>query len=90
MLLLVFFNLDVVALVRNPSRRSSVLNYVNVYNNLYYYCEKLLCMVVVIDCDRNQLGAGLKLGEDFGWDIRKTAETLSEFWLEVQTLFMAK
>ena len=51
---------------------------------------KLFCMIVVMDCDQNQFGAGLKLGEGFGQNIRKIRETLPDFWLEIQTLFMAK
>ena len=39
-------------------------------------------MVVVIDCDRNLFDAGLKLGEGFGWDIRKTGEALPDFRLD--------
>ena len=52
--------------------------------------DKIACVVVVMDCDRNQFGAGLKLGEGFGRDIRKTGETLPDFRLEVQMLSKAK
>ena len=45
--------------------------------------DKIACVVVVIDCDRNYFGAGLKLGEGFGLDIRKTGETLPDFRFEV-------
>ena len=48
---------------------------------------KLFCVIFVMDCDRNQFGAGLNLGEDFGRDIRKTRETQPDFQLEILTLF---
>ena len=59
----------------------SVLNYDYVLKVIMIN-DKIACVVVVIDCDRNQFGAGLKLGEGFGRDIRKTGETLPNFWLE--------
>ena len=50
------------------------------------------CHVIVVEkyCDWTEFDAGLKLGEDYGWDIRETEETLLDFWLEVQTLFITK
>ena len=44
--------------------------------------DKIACVVVMIDCDRNQFGPGLKLGEGFGQDIRKIGEILPDFRLE--------
>ena len=43
------------------------------------------CHVIVVEkyCDWTEFDAGLKLGEDYGWDIRETEETLLDFWLEV-------
>ena len=41
-------------------------------------CEIVCVIVVKKICERNQFVSGLKLGKDFGRDIRKTGKTLLE------------
>ena len=45
-------------------------------------CENYLCGCDWKDYDRKKFGAGLILGEAFGWDVQKTRKTLSDFQLK--------